>query len=218
MRIAYYQKKRIHITDYTDDMKGSILCHEGHVLIAKRGEVRVHHYAHKSGVTCVCGNNKGQWHIDWQDRVMMDYQEIRMINQGKIHIADIFTSPYVVEIQHSPMDKKEIKAREEFYTKKMGHKMAWVFDACRWEYRKMKENGSSITIKRLRGSQFPLHASYTGDVTLFLDFGKKELLRVTGISGSIIHGTIVTMKEFDDEYLMGQVNDGIDMRTFHHNI
>lgn len=141
-----------------------------------------------------------------------------MVNDGKVHIADIFTDPYVIEIQHSPMDKKEIRAREEFYTKKMGHKMVWVFDACRWEYRKMKENGPIITIRRIRGSQFPLYASYTGNVTLFLDFGKKKLFRVTGISGSIISGTAVTLGEFDDDYLMGQVDVNADMRTFHHDI
>lgn len=42
---------------------------------------------------------------------------------GKYHIADILVDGTVIEIQHSPISKEEIRERETFY-----EKMIWIFD------------------------------------------------------------------------------------------
>ena len=42
--------------------------------------------------------------------------------------ADVLINGYVIEFQHSPISRDEIKERNEFYTN-CGYKVIWVFDA-----------------------------------------------------------------------------------------
>lgn len=221
MRFAYSKSgERIHIDDYDTSTRPPVYCANGHLLVGRKGAIRAHHYAHKPGTTCTCGTNKGEWHIAWQDRAQHQVQEIRCKIGSTLHIADIMIpspKPLVIEIQHSPMDGKTMRARETFYTEKMKAKLVWVFDTRSWEYKVVRRDGHMITIRRRSGRTFPLLAKYTGDVTVILDFNKKDLLKVTSIKGSTITGTIMTMKQFDDEYL-GTYSTGSDYRTFYHHI
>src|SRR3990167_2525879 len=134
MRFAYIDGHRIDIKDYKDDMAGKIMCAEGHPIIAKRGQIRIHHFAHKVHTQCSCHDNKGEWHIWWQDRVLPEHQEVRLQASSLAggspitHIADILIPApclsglgsgckgHIIEIQHSPMDLATIRAREAFYT------------------------------------------------------------------------------------------------------
>lgn len=120
MRFAYLDlngenEKKVHIDNYKDDMNGKIYCAEGHLVVAKRGNQRVHHFAHKSGTLCSCHDNKGDWHIESQNRAIKEAQEVRFIShinismdnnisntnntsnknnigtsKPKLHIADVF--------------------------------------------------------------------------------------------------------------------------------
>lgn len=213
MRVAYYKGKRVHITSYDSSMKGHIFCSAGCSLIAKRGDIIAHHYAHKSKTQCSCGGKTGMWHLIWQDRAPSYCQEIMMNKNGMRRFADINVDNIVVEIQHSPMNKKEIISREEFYTETMGYNLVWVFDTNRWEYKIRSSSPGKIVMTKIRGSKFPLQARYRDKITLVLDFGKKSLLRVTSIKGSTITGEPLTMIEFDKRYL-GKTLDGVDNRTF----
>lgn len=169
MRFAYIDlngknEKRIHINDYRDEMNGKIYCAEGHSVVAKKGTQRVHHFAHKSGTLCSCHDNKGDWHIESQNRVIKEAQEVRFIsvskdqndistnNKQKLHIADVFIDKsnfapkmnkflsydgIVIEYQHSPMKQDVMKKREDFYTgvsSQYKFHLIWVFDCTNWEY------------------------------------------------------------------------------------
>lgn len=217
MRIAYHDGVRVSIDAYDDKMSGSIVCAEGHALVAKRGAIRVHHYAHKSAQpSCCCSDNKGDWHVEWQDRVCKDAQEVRVMGPtGKLHVADIMCGKYVVEIQHSPMTMDTIKEREGFYTS-LGYTLVWVFDTSGWEYSKI---GTTGIRKRSRGQDHPLWASYDGQrIVKVLDFGKQHLMVVERQQGSSIYGSFISMDEFHKRYFDDKGMPNADMRPFHHLI
>lgn len=222
MLFATYGDSRIHISEYQDNMTGYIFCPEGHLLVAKRGTVITHHFAHKSKVECVCSDNKGNWHIWWQNRYKPQYQEVRIPTPTKYHIADVCVGGVVVEMQHSPMTEEVIRTREKFYTG-MGYHLIWVFDCSLWEYmviRKYQSDGKDMmSIRHTRGSKFPILGAYSNGITKVLDFGKKELFIVTQQTGkTTITGYLLTMDQFDKKYTHIGMTDDVDVRLWHHSI
>lgn len=246
MRFCYMDldglcEKKIHIDEYKDHMSGKIYCAEGHLVVAKRGKQRVHHFAHKSGTLCSCHDNKGDWHIGSQNRVIKEAQEYRFvcklnqdnINSKKLHIADVFVDKkyytekmtkftsydgIVIEYQHSPMTQDVMIKRENFYTgvsTKLKNHLVWIFDVTNWEYqiiRKPLPSNKELLMRKKKGHDFPLLGSYTGHVTKILDFGKYDLLVVTKQQGASITGYIITIDEFDEFYLGKAISSISDSR------
>ena len=98
----------------------------GEQLVAKCGKIRIHHWAHSAKSECKYKENKGEWHVNWQNKFPEDWQEVLMINQenNEKNLADIRTpSGFVLEFQHSHIKIDELQAREDFYKD-----MAWVVD------------------------------------------------------------------------------------------
>lgn len=221
MRFAYIGDKKIHISEYTDEMASLITCPEGHKLVAKRGTVRSHHFSHMNVSDCSHENNKGEWHIAYQNRALFEYQEVRLINEGKIHIADtlIPDKKVVIEYQHSPMNITTMREREKFYTS-LGYHLVWVFDVFMWEYYVYKSTNikgvKEISLRITKGNKYPLDGAYQGKVTKILDFGKRELLVVTNQKGNSITGKPITMEEFDDCFIGSCKSKDNDIRPFHH--
>jgi len=126
---AVYKDKLIGINEYTTDMKGSIVCKCcDSELRAKKGNINVHHFGHVSKLKCddwYYKDNKGSWHIMWQNICNMLYLEYIMIKNDVKHIADIFNveKNMVIEIQNSNIDKQHIENREKFY-----ENMIWIIN------------------------------------------------------------------------------------------
>lgn len=212
MLVGYDENgNRIHISEYKG---GSVYCLDGHPLIAKRGDVRMHHFSHRSGCKCRYSSNKGIWHTTFQDRADKDRQEVRMEKDGKVHIADVYVPPYIVEYQHSPISRDDITDRETFYTS-LGHLLIWVFDVSTWDYHVLERKKDSVTITKRRGSDYPLYASYHHPITKILDFNKRELLIVTSQKGNRITGIPITLAKYDSIYMK---RENSDVRPFHHSL
>jgi competence protein CoiA len=98
----------------------------GHAMIAKCGEHRVHHWAHRGTRTCdPWWEPETKWHRDWKNQFPEDWQEKpHQSDDGEKHIADVKTDfGVVLEFQHSFLRRAEREAREKFY-----QKMVWVVD------------------------------------------------------------------------------------------
>lgn len=113
----------------TKGLKG--LCPNcGSEVIAKCGEFKISHWAHKGARNCdPWWENETEWHREWKSNFSNDWQEVILTDEltGEKHIADIRT-PYglVIEFQHSHIDPQERTKREKFYKK-----MVWVVDGTR---------------------------------------------------------------------------------------
>jgi len=101
----------------------------GDAMIAKCGEERVPHWAHRGTRTCDhWWEPETEWHRAWKNQFPEDWQEkIHWSGDGEKHIADVKTeSGVVVEFQHSHLRRDERVSREKFY-----QNMIWVVDAVR---------------------------------------------------------------------------------------
>lgn len=98
-------------------------------LIAKCGESRVNHWAHKGNRNCdTWWENETDWHRSWKGEFPKDWQEVvHRDESGEKHIADVKThSGYALEFQHSYLNPEERRSRNAFY-----RKLVWVVDGTR---------------------------------------------------------------------------------------
>ena len=98
-------------------------------VVAKCGEVRVWHWAHKGRLHCdPWKENETPWHRAWKNEFPADWQEIvHSADDGERHIADVETAGgWVIEFQHSYIKPEERRSREAFY-----RKLIWVVDGRR---------------------------------------------------------------------------------------
>jgi competence CoiA-like predicted nuclease len=102
----------------------------GSELIAKCGEVKMHHWAHQGNRNCdPWWENETEWHRLWKNNFPDKWQEISFTDErtGEKHVSDVHTDyGLVIEFQHSHIDPQERRAREIFYKN-----MVWVVDGTR---------------------------------------------------------------------------------------
>jgi competence protein CoiA len=102
----------------------------GSELVAKCGEDRVNHWAHKGRRTCdPWWENETDWHRSWKNNFPQEWQEVIHTDEvsGEKHIADVKTdSDWVLEFQHSHIKPEERRSRNSFYPK-----LVWVIDGTR---------------------------------------------------------------------------------------
>ncbi len=101
----------------------------GQVMIAKCGEIKIWHWAHKGPRNCdPWWENETAWHRAWKDQFPADWQEIvHHADDGERHIADVKTDHgWVIEFQRSPINPEERRSRDAFYLK-----LIWVVDGTR---------------------------------------------------------------------------------------
>ena len=98
-------------------------------LIARCGDLKVWHWAHKGRRVCDhWWESETEWHRAWKDTFPKEWQEVvHFAEDGEKHIADIKTPDgFVIEFQHSYIKAEEKLAREQFYKN-----MVWVVDGKR---------------------------------------------------------------------------------------
>jgi hypothetical protein len=101
----------------------------GRPTLARCGEVRVRHWAHRGRAQCdPWWENETAWHRAWKDVFPAAWQEIvHPAENGERHIADVKTPDgWVMEFQHSYLEQAERRSRDAFYPK-----LLWVVDGTR---------------------------------------------------------------------------------------
>lgn len=118
-------------------------------VIAKCGEHKIAHWAHKSRKVCDTWHDKEtEWHLMWKNYFPESWQEIIKYDQttGEKHIADVCTEKgFTLEFQHSAIKPEERRSREAFY-----RNMNWVVDCtrCKNDFKRFIKNIDSSSIAR----------------------------------------------------------------------
>lgn len=157
-----------------------IVC--GSPTLAKCGEIRANHWAHKGQRRCdPWWESETDWHRAWKNQFPNDWQEIvHFAESGEKHIADVKTERgWVLEFQHSHIKPQERRSREDFYKK-----LIWVVDGNRRVKDKKRflevvgEGGYSKKHPDLR-STFPEGALFRDWINsrthVMIDFEEKDL-------------------------------------------
>lgn len=167
----------------------------GQVMIAKCGELRVWHWAHRGMRTCdVWWEPETEWHRQWKSRFPDAQQEVfQQAQDGERHIADVKTEHGVVlEFQHSYLRKEERQSREAFYWS-----LVWVVDGLR------RSRDEPRFVEAFKASQIlclkPLTFAFPSDggallrdwtssrVPVFFDFGEQYRLSNIMPSGALFY-------------------------------
>jgi len=97
----------------------------GAEMIAKCGEIKIHHWAHKTECTDHWWESETEWHRNWKNEFPIEWQEVTQEDErGEKHRADVKTTTgWTIEFQHSAISREERDSREHFYSK-----LIWVVD------------------------------------------------------------------------------------------
>jgi len=149
-------------------------------LIAKCGDVKINHWAHKGVGNCdAWWENETEWHRNWKNNFPKEWQEIVQFDgKGEKHIADVKTEKgWVLEFQHSYIAPEERNSRNAFYTK-----LVWVIDGIRRktdriQFQKIIEESSKAPVGNIniRQINFPEESRLLKEwlnckVPVFFDF------------------------------------------------
>lgn len=151
----------------------------GSPVIAKCGNQRVHHWAHRGERACDhWWEPETEWHRNWKLNFPDEWQEVVMTDRktGERHIADVRTAQELtLEFQHSHLRPEEHEARENFYGD-----MVWVVDGrrLRRDLPRFKEGArdlrpvvsKGVFVHQHPNELFP-HAWLACKAPVFFDFG-----------------------------------------------
>ncbi len=148
-------------------------------MIAKCGEVKIPHWAHKGRRTCdPWWESETEWHRAWKGHFPEGWQEVvHYAESGEKHIADVKTDRgWVIEFQHSYLKPEERRSRDSFYVK-----LVWVVDGARRkrdseQFRNALNQGTPIGSSNGRRIHFPedgaILREWSGSpAPVFIDFG-----------------------------------------------
>lgn len=156
----------------------------GHPMVAKCGQIRVHHWAHQGNPSCdPWWENESEWHRAWKGYFPEEWQEvIHEAEEGEKHIADVKTArEWVIEFQRSPINPEERRSREAFYKK-----LIWVVDGTRRkkdrdQFSKAINSGAPVraypNMRRIIADECALLREWSSSASrVFLDFGEGAII------------------------------------------
>lgn len=175
-------------------------------VIARCGEERVKHWAHKSVIDCDPWlEPETEWHRRWKNR-FGDMQEQMHENGGTRHVADVKTTDgTIVEFRHNAISREGCATREAFF----GKTMFWVVDCARnsRQAERLKENRYRLRTSSVLGyvmqstrepeKCFPKVWTESRRF-VFLDYGNPELMC---IFPGRMRGQLLRMAMQKDEFV-----------------
>jgi len=154
----------------------------GKPVIARCGEVRIRHWAHKGGRHCdQWWETETEWHRNWKNQFPVYWQEIgHRAETGEQHVADVKTDRgWVIEFQYSYLKPDERRSRENFYPK-----LIWVVNGARRQRDRPQlisawnggAPGPNSRVRRIFSDDCVLLREWGGSNTVFFDFEDLDVL------------------------------------------
>ena len=179
MRFALLNDERI---EATKGAKGVCPCC-GTDLVAKCGEVYIHHWAHKKKCDDYWWENETEWHRNWKNKFPKEWQEvIQYAESGEKHIADVKTSNgWVIEFQHSVIAREERDSRDYFY-----NKLIWIVDGTRRPTDVKQFQNLLNEAEFVSNEPFILNVNYPEDCRLIKEWGSSKSSVLVDFGSSLL--------------------------------
>lgn len=196
----------------------------GSELIARCGDVKINHWAHKGTRNCdVWWENETEWHRQWKNKFPKEWQEIvHFDKKGEKHIADVKTKEdWVLEFQHSYIKSEERNSRISFYSK-----MVWIIDGLRrktdrTQFQKILEESSKAPVGNIniRQINFPEESRLLKEwlncgVPVFFDFNELNKSRLWFLLPLNIKEEAYLIPFSREEFINVHNGDGFDELVF----
>lgn len=204
-------------------------CHIcGCQTIAKCGEIRVWHWAHKGQVCDPWYEKETVWHRKWQDCFPKDWHEVKQERNGQTHVVDIKTAQgWSIKFQYRQLKSEARIERSVFY-----EKLVWVVNGTRRDrdkkvFSKLLNDLNLVRMKKARVWRVHLDECILLKewsriiVPVFFDFGGEDLFcllpSAQGVCGYIVafsrigfvtlHNDAGQQKDF--EYWIDYLNNSV---------
>ncbi len=196
----------------------------GSELIARCGDVKINHWAHKGIRNCdIWWENETEWHRQWKNQFPKEWQEIVHFDEkGEKHIADVKTKKgWVLEFQHSYIIPEERNSRNAFYSK-----LVWIIDGLRRktdriQFQKILEESSKAPVGNIniRQINFPEESRLLKEwlncgVPVFFDFYELNKSTLWFLLPLNIKEEAYLIPFSREEFIKVQNNDGFDELVF----
>ena len=214
MKFALLNDKRI---EATKGAKGICPCC-GNDLVAKCGEINIHHWSHKKKCDDHWWENETEWHRNWKNYFPKEWQEIIQKDEsGEKHIADVKTSSgWVIEFQHSAIATEERNSRDKFYKK-----LIWVVDGTRRttdvnQFQKVLNDNTHMD----RPSEKLLHLGFPAWSTLLMEWKDSNALVLLDFkdrfssNGDLL---LIYPRMYKDEMFVSQLSRGVFIEYLNNN-
>jgi len=118
----------VNVNDVTDKTLDAYCINNNHPLIIVQGTYNKWHFRHKCSNDVCNINPMTAWHTEWQgnfENTEIEFKQIK--DQIKERRADIVENNYVIEIQHSKIERQEVLNRNNDYLLH-NKKVIWIID------------------------------------------------------------------------------------------
>lgn len=153
--------------------------------------------------------NETPWHSAWKMPIQDDSCEV-IFGVNNEHRADIVgANGVVIELQHSPIDIRDVRERIRFYREESNRRVIWIVDAREYWKKSLnvdfsRKNGDNYPLVWKRKRQWVYHIAQNIESILFLDYNHKadKLLQVWVHQGELF-GKFTHKRNF----FMSNMND-----------
>lgn len=149
------------------------VCNE--TVIAKCGDVKIHHWAHEVDYDCIEKEPESQWHLYNKNLFDIKYQEKIVWVLGAMKRADIkLDNNLVIEFQNSPINTYDVESREFHHMK-----MIWVINVNEKKNFFIYNNSFEWhhPIKNLYDFRFPIFLSFENYYIRVLNYNYDTFLK-----------------------------------------
>ena len=126
-QFAKVDGQNVNIHQYMKGPKKAYCINHNHELIAVQGSQNKWHFRHLNSSDC-CKQKMSYWHAEWQghfENTEISFKQIA--KQIKERRADIVENNFIIEIQHSCIEKEEVLNRNHDYALH-NKKVIWIID------------------------------------------------------------------------------------------
>ncbi|MDY0121476.1 MAG: hypothetical protein RBR54_05990 [Sulfurimonas sp.] len=153
--------------------------------------------------------NETPWHAAWKIPMQDDSCEV-IFGDNNEHRADIVgANGVVIELQHSPIDIRDVRERIRFYREESNRRVIWIVDAREYWKKSLnvdfsRRDGSNYPLVWKRKRQWVYHIAQNIESILFLDYNHRadKLLQVWVHRGEL-YGRFIPKQSF----FMSNMND-----------
>ncbi|MDO4230393.1 MAG: hypothetical protein Q4C98_11305 [Capnocytophaga sp.] len=217
MKYANVNNVKTHAKKVESGTRGKDLWYEEYEVVACVGKYRQYwKYADDKPVLPRGYEPETEWHSAWKNGIMDEYCEV-VCGENREHRADIKTNKYVIEIQKSSIDIRDVENRNAFYKELTDSRVIWVVNV---EEPWKKGRFSTELVKGEKDGRFLVEWKYkwlwvcdiakTKDSHLYLDFNPRndKLIHLWGYDNKL-YGKWITKLKFFDRYLKDVANEEI---------